>query len=138
MARSRVGRAFVEHDITTPMNRARLLVALPVLTLALGAQTVVPPLPDRPALAITRYNDAWLPVMGADGYKPVVVSDGAQVTVSGGAKVMLTPSDRYADGFVSIGDVSATDVPVTTDPDIADNMPSIMDTTSEVNGAQLG
>lgn len=121
------------------MNLPRRLLALQFLVLASGAHAAMPvvPLPDRPAIAITRHEDAWVPVVGADGYCPVIASNGGTVTVRGGARIILTPGDRYADGSITISDVSATDVPVTTDPDIAENMPTIMDTTSEVFRATL-
>jgi len=105
------------------MNPLRCLVALPVLTLAIGAQAVaLSQLPDRPAAAITNYKDTWLPVVGADHAAAIVVFNGNAVTLGTGAGIVLTVGDRYADGFVTIKDAYSSDVPFTNDAQTAASM----------------
>ena len=101
------------------MKYLRCLVALPVLSLSLGAQTpAAPQLPDRPAAAAAKYKDKWLPVVGADANGPIVVADGNVVTLSASTGILLSIGDHYADGFVTIKDVYSADVPPSTDPDV--------------------
>src|SRR5271169_107777 len=102
------------------MKPARFLAALPLLTLAIGAQTgATSRLPDRPAAALSMYKDKLFPVVGADGNAPIVIADGSQVTLGGRASIVLTSGDRYADGFVTIADLYTQDVPTTDDPETA-------------------
>src|ERR1017187_2995701 len=96
------------------------LVALPMLTLAIGAQTVaVPQLPDRPAAALTMYKDRLCPVVGAEGNAPIIFADGKQVALGASASIALSAGARYAGGFVAIADVYSTDVPISNDPETA-------------------
>jgi len=102
------------------MKPARFLVALPLLTLAIGAQIrATTQLPDRPAAALSMYKDKLFPVVGAEGNAPIVIADGSQVTLGGLASIVLTSSDHYADGFVTIADLYTQDVPTTDDPETA-------------------
>ncbi|HXQ80374.1 MAG TPA: hypothetical protein VN775_03615 [Opitutaceae bacterium] len=59
------------------------------------------------------------PVVGAEGNAPIVIADGSQVTLGGRASIVLTSSDHYADGFVTIADLYTQDVPTTDDPETA-------------------
>ncbi|HMD61826.1 MAG TPA: hypothetical protein VKG78_10355 [Opitutaceae bacterium] len=107
------------------MNSIRFLLALPAVTLTIAAQTApAPQLPDRPAVAMTRYKDNWLPIVGADANAPIVVANSNPVTVSASAGIVLSVGDRYASGFVKIEDVYASDVPVTNDPVTAASNPN--------------
>ncbi|HTU03588.1 MAG TPA: hypothetical protein VMG58_17280, partial [Candidatus Sulfotelmatobacter sp.] len=113
------------------MNSLRFLVALPILTLAIGAQPVaVPRLPDRPVSALTKYKDNWLPVVGADANAPIVVANGSQVVLGSSSGILLTVGEHYADGFVTIADVYSRDVPVTNDAETAASNPNEMKATS--------
>jgi hypothetical protein len=113
------------------MNSLRRLVALPVLTLAIGAQAIaLSQLPDRPAAAITNYKDTWLPVVGADHNAAIVVFNGNAVTLGAGAGIVLTVGDRYADGFVTIKDAYSSDVPFTNDAQTAASMANEVKSTS--------
>ena len=120
------------------MRHIRSLLACSALTLAVDAQTAPQPtLPERPAAAVARYNDAWIPVIGIEGDTPIGVAGSHPVTVEKGAKIALTPGDRFAKGFVNISDVYLTDVPVTNDTDIASKMPNELEATSQVLRATL-
>jgi hypothetical protein len=102
------------------MNSIRHLLTLPMLTLAVGAQTVPSPkLPDRPAAALTMYKGNWAPVVGADGNAPIVVANGTQVTLANNAGIVLSVGDRYADGFVTLANVQVIDVPTQNGPEAA-------------------
>jgi hypothetical protein len=100
------------------MNSLRHLLALPLLTVAISAQTA-PTLPDRPAAAITNYKGAWLPVVGTNNNAAVVVSSGSPVSLALNAGIMLTVGDRYADGFVTVKDAFSADVPTSNDLETA-------------------
>lgn len=120
------------------MNFIRCLVALPVIALAVSPQVIAKQqLPDRPAAVVTSLDGTWVPVVGVDGNAPVVDSNGSRVVLNRTVGVVLTPSDRYADGFITISDEYLTDVPVTNDPDTASTMPNEMQATSNVLSAGL-
>ncbi len=96
------------------MNPIRSLLALPLLAAGLAAQPAPDaPLPDRPAAPLAKYKDNWLPIVGVQASSPSVVADGSQVTLDRDAGIILNLGDRYADGFVTISNVSATDVQMT-------------------------
>jgi hypothetical protein len=110
------------------MNSLRYLIALPFLALATGAQTP-PQLPDRPAAAITNYKDTWLPVVGTVNSAAVVVFSGSPVTLGLNTGIMLSVGDHYADGFVTVKDVSLNDVPASTDLEAAATTSTLKATT---------
>src|ERR1019366_4024059 len=102
------------------MNSMYRLVALPMLTLAIGAQTVPnSQLLDRPAVALSNYKDNWVPVVGVNGDSLIVTANGSPVVIEGRAGIALSVGDRYANGFVTISDVSSRDVPAINDPETA-------------------
>jgi hypothetical protein len=105
------------------MNPLRALVAVPLLATALAAQTDAgAPLPDRPAVALSRYKDAWVPVVGVEGGAPVALDNSGRVTLPPDSGIALSVGSRFADGFVTVGQAHFTDVPSTTDPDTAEAM----------------
>jgi hypothetical protein len=93
------------------MNSFRGFLALPFLALGSAAQAAPDPqLPDRPAAAIAKYKDNMLPIVDVQGSYPMVVEDGNQVALDRDAGIVLSLGERYADGFVTISDVTQTDV----------------------------
>jgi hypothetical protein len=100
------------------MNSLRHLLALPLLTVAISAQTAST-LPDRPAAAITNYKGTWLPVVGTNNNAAVVVSEGNPIPLAPNAGIVLTVGDHYADGFVTLKDVFSADVPTSNDLETA-------------------
>lgn len=114
--------AFIRREClySSPMNSMYRLVALPMLTLAIGAQTVPnSQLLDRPAVGLSNYKDNWVPVVGVDGDSLIVTANGSPVVIEGRAGIALSVGDRYANGFVTISDVSSRDVPAINDPESA-------------------
>lgn len=97
------------------MNSLRCLIALPLVAIAVSAQTTSP-LPDRPAAAISNYKDTWLPVVGTDNNAAVVVpAGGSPVTLGLNAGIVLSVGDHFADGFVTVKDAFTVDVPTSND-----------------------
>jgi hypothetical protein len=120
------------------MHPLRLLTALPLLTLVLGAQTAPgPQLPDRPAAALSKYKGSWAPVVGAEGGAPIVGVAGGQQTLEANAGIAFGVGDHYADGFVTITEVHVTDVPPTTDAEQAVTLSTGIKATAVVFEADL-
>jgi hypothetical protein len=91
-----------------------------MLTLAISAQTVPnPQLLDRPAVTLYNHKGNWVPVIGVDGDSLIVTVNGSPEVVRGGAGIALSVGDRYANGFVTISDVSSRDVPAINDLEAA-------------------
>ena len=102
------------------MTSLRLLIALPLLPLGMNAQTAAAtPLPDRPAAALSKYKDNWVPVVGAEGATPVAMAGTGQVTLETNAGIALSVGDHYAGGFVTVTDAQSTDVPAVNDAEQA-------------------
>lgn len=102
------------------MNAIRRLIFLPVLALAASALAEPSPqLPDRPAAALSKYKDNWVPVVGADGNVPVVSVGGSEVVLEGNSAIILSVGDHFADGFVTVTDVDLADIPPSTDAEEA-------------------
>jgi hypothetical protein len=120
------------------MNPLRFLLALPVLAVGLRAQnTPAPALPDRPAIALSKYNESWVPVVGVDGGAPVALDNGGKVALAANAFMILSVGDRYAEGFVTVADPHLTVVPGAVDPDMAEAMDSDMKSNAEEYEADL-
>lgn len=120
------------------MNSIRCLVSLPAVIVAISSQAMATQqLPDRPAAVVTNHDGAWMAVVGVDANAPVVDANGSRLVLNRTAGVLLTPSDRYAGGFVTISEEDMADVPVTNDPDTASTMPNEMQATSGVLSASL-
>jgi hypothetical protein len=113
------------------------LIAFPALALALNAQAATDaPMPDRPAAAISKYKDSWVPVVAADGLSPVAMANNAQVVLEANAGIALTVGDHYGPGFVKVTDSNLADVAATNDAEAAAT-DSNMKATSEKFDATL-
>ena len=92
----------------------RILAALPLLAAGVCAQTEpAPALPDRPAVALSKYKDSWAPVVGFEAGAPIALDNGGKVSLPANAGLILSVGDRYADGFVTVADAHATELPET-------------------------
>jgi hypothetical protein len=72
-------------------------------------------LPDRPAAAISRYKDAWVPVIGAHDLAPVALASGSEVVLETNTPIVLSVGAHYLPGFVTLRDTSFTDIAPTDD-----------------------
>jgi hypothetical protein len=119
------------------MKNLRILALFPVAVLSLGAQGTAPQkLPDRPAVAITNYKGNWLPVVGADGYSPIIVADGSQVSLSINTGMRLIVGDHFGPGFVTVADVDIEEVKAT-DAATEASMPNELKSTTVSYSANL-
>ncbi len=102
---------------------------LPALASVAGPVSGSSVLPHRPAVVVTHYKEAWLPVVGAEGYSPVVISEGKPAALSVNTGMMLTLGERYAPGFVTIANTDLADVP-STDAATEASMPNELKSTA--------
>jgi hypothetical protein len=102
------------------MKLVHRLIAFPALALALNAQAAPDaPMPDRPAAAVSKYKDSWVPVVGADGVTPIAMANNAQVVLETNAGIVLTVGDHYAPGFIKVTDPNLANVAATNDAEAA-------------------
>jgi hypothetical protein len=120
------------------MNPLRMLLTLPVLAVAVSGQTAPEThLPDRPAIALSKYNQSWVPVVGVAAGVPVALDNGGKVSLAANAGMILSVGDRYADGFVTVANANLTVAPGAVDPDMAEAMDSDMKSNAEDYEADL-
>jgi hypothetical protein len=120
------------------MKTPTLLIAAAVLAAGVCAQTPPgPQLPDRPAVALSKYKDAWVPVVGVEPVGTIALDSAGRVVLPPDAGIALTVGGRYGDGFVTVADAHSVDVPPVRNAEEAETMAASFKVTAETYEAGL-